>query len=83
MIGPSLLLPLNALSQVTRTFGLAAYDNEDTCMYCMSPLIVFAFVLCSVIFADISKCVLAVLTFVTCCGGVHMLWKTNCVCRAR
>ena len=28
------------------TFGLAAYDNEDTCMYCMNPSIVFAFVLC-------------------------------------
>ena len=80
---PSLLLPLNALSQAILSCGLAAYDNEDTCMCCMSPLIVFAFVLCSVIFADISKCVLAVLTFVTCCGGVHMLWKTNCVCRAR
>lgn len=34
---PSLLLPLNALSQVIRTFDLAAWDNEDTCMYCLSP----------------------------------------------
>ena len=80
---PSLLLPLNALSRAIRTFGLAAYDNEDTCMYCMSPLIVFACVLCCVFCANISKCVLTVLTFVTCCGCVHMLWRSNCMCRAR
>ncbi len=29
---PSLLLPSNALSQVIRTFGLAVYDNEVTCL---------------------------------------------------